>query len=115
MIAHIVLFRPRSDLTLAAREASIRAFSIALDQIPSIRRARVGRRVTHGRPYEELMKVDYQYAAVLEFDDIQGLKSYLEHSAHKELAASFFATFETALIYDFELGEGALALAGLVD
>jgi stress responsive alpha/beta barrel protein len=115
MIAHVVLFRPKADLTPPAREALVQAFAAAINQIPSIRRLRVGKRVTHGRPYEDLMEVDYQYAAILEFDDLQGLKGYLEHAAHVQLAASFFAASGTTLIYDFELGEGAAALTGLSD
>lgn len=115
MIAHVVLFRPRSDLTPAARETFITSFKNALDQIPSLRRARVGKRVTHGRPYESLMKEDYEYAAILEFDDLEGLKAYLAHTAHEQLAASFFGSSEVALIYDFELGEGAAALVNLVE
>jgi hypothetical protein len=110
MIAHVVLFRPRADLGGAGRDALGRAFERALREIPSIRRARVGRRVTHGRPYEALMRADYQYAAVLEFDDIAGLHAYLEHPAHEQLAAQFFSAFEDALMYDFEMSGTAAPL-----
>lgn len=111
MIAHIVLFRPRADLSPAARTALAAAFEAALREIPSIRRARVGPRVLHGRAYETLMQVDYQYAAVLEFGDAAGLQAYLEHPTHQQLASQFFEAFEQALMYDFELQEGAAALA----
>ena len=112
MITHMVLLRPRSDLEPAARDALLRDLDVALREIPSIRRARVGRRVTHGRPYEALMTVDYQYAAVLEFDDLDGLKAYLSHSAHEKLANSFFAACESALMYDFDLEEGTTGVTG---
>jgi hypothetical protein len=102
MIAHVVLFRPRTDLAPDARDALTGAFEAAIREIPSIRRVRVGKRVTHGRPYEALMRVDYQYAALLEFDDLAALKAYLEHPAHERLATQFFAAFEEALMYDFE-------------
>lgn len=111
MIAHVVLFRPRGDLSPAARNALAAAFETALREIPSIRRARVGRRLVHRRPYEALMHVDYQYAALLEFDDAAGLRAYLEHPAHQQLASQFFEVFEHALMYDFDLQEGT---AGLV-
>jgi hypothetical protein len=114
MIAHVVLLRPRPDLTPSARESFVRAFTAAVEQIPLIRRARVGRRITHGRPYEALMNVDYQYVAILEFDDIDGLKGYLEHKAHEQLAASFFASSDATLIYDFDLVEDTSALMALV-
>ena len=113
MIAHVVLFSPRSDLSPAARHALAGAFEAALREIPSIRRARVGRRVLHGRAYEALMPIDYQYAAVIEFDDAAGLAAYLEHPAHVQLASQFFSAFEHALMYDFDLKEGAAGLAEL--
>jgi|SRR5687767_3436723 hypothetical protein len=113
MIAHIVLFKPRPDLAVDARERLAASFQTALREIPSIRRARVGRRITHGRSYERLMSVDYQFAAVLEFDDEAGLKAYLEHPAHQQLGALFFETFEQALMYDFSLADGTAALAGI--
>jgi hypothetical protein len=114
MITHLVLFRPRPDLSDTDRRALADALTTALRDIPSIRGARVGRRVTHGRPYEALMRVDYSYAAVLEFDDVAGLKAYLEHPAHAALGAMFFACFEDALMYDFELKEGAAGIADLL-
>jgi hypothetical protein len=106
MIAHVVLFTPRADLSADARRELVASFETALRQIPSIRRARVGTRITHGRGYETLMTVDYQYAALLEFDDAAGLKAYLEHPAHQKLGAQFFEMFEQALMYDFDLAEG---------
>ena len=110
MTVHLVLFRPRPDLTDDQRAALASAFELALRGIPAIRRARVGRRVMIGRAYEALMRSDYPYAAVIEFDDETGLRAYLDHPAHQQLAARFFESFEDALIYDFELEEGAAAL-----
>jgi hypothetical protein len=110
MIAHLVLFKPRANLSSDARSRLAASFEAALREIPSIRRARVGRRVLNGRPYEALMTVDYEYAALLEFEDLAGLKAYLDHPAHQELGSEFFDVFEQALMYDFELQEG---LAGL--
>jgi hypothetical protein len=106
VITHVVLFRPRPSLTADDRRRLTETLIAALRTIPSIRRARVGRRVTHGRGYESLMRADYSYAALLEFDDLAGLLAYLEHPAHDALAARFFESFEEALIYDFELKEG---------
>lgn len=106
MIAHVVLFRPRPGLTDIDRRSLADAFNAAIRDIPSIRRARIGPRVTHGRGYEALMRVDYQYAAILEFDDVAGLKAYLEHPVHEALGARFFAMFEEALMYDFEVKDG---------
>ncbi len=106
MIAHVVLFTPRANLTARERDDLVRAFTSALEQIPSLRRSRVGRRVTHGRPYEAQMREHFEYAAILEFDDLSGLKAYLEHPAHEQLGQLFFSAFERALIYDYDLGSG---------
>jgi len=106
MIAHVVLFRPQPDLSPEDRRSLGEELTAALHAIPSIRRARVGRRVTLGRGYEQLMRADYPYLALLEFDDLAGLQAYLEHPAHAQLATQFFAAFEEALMYDYELQEG---------
>ncbi|MBI2188615.1 MAG: Dabb family protein [Acidobacteria bacterium] len=113
MIAHIVLFRPRRDLTAESRQALVAALEAALAGIPAIRRARVGRRLRLGRAYDALMRADYPYIAILEFDDEAALTAYLEHPAHEQLAARFYAAFEDALMYDFELAEGTAGLAAL--
>ena len=44
------------------------------------------------------MREDYTHAAILEFDDLDGLTAYLEHPAHAELASRFFECFEQALM-----------------
>jgi hypothetical protein len=113
VIAHVVLFRPRADLAPSERHGLAEVLAAALRAIPSIRRARVGQRVTHGRPYERLMHVDYTFAALLEFDDMAGLKAYLEHPAHDALGTRFFEVLEEALMYDYELFEGEDGIARL--
>jgi hypothetical protein len=114
MTVHLVLFRPRADLTNNQRTALASSFELALRDIPAIKRARVGRRVMVGREYEQLMRSDYPYAAVVEFDDTTALRAYLDHPTHQQLAARFFESFDDALIYDFELEEGSAALASMV-
>ena len=115
MIVHVVLFRPRAGLSPEQRARLSEVFLTAIGTIPSIRRARVGRRVTHGRGYETLMTADYSHAAILEFDDMAALGAYLNHPAHEQLGALFFETFEQALMYDYELRDGADGVASLTD
>ena len=91
------------------------AFERALNDIPFVRRARIGRRITIGRDYERLMAVDYEYAVVIEFDDVAGLKGYLEHSAHEEMGRRFFESIEAGLVYDFEMTTGADGLDDLLE
>jgi len=103
LIAHIVLFRLRPEVSMEERRALIEAWSAALNDIPAIRRARVGRRVLIGRSYESLTRLDFPYAAVLEFDDIDALRAYLDHPAHETMATRLFAAIADTLIYDFEM------------
>jgi hypothetical protein len=114
MIVHVVLFRPRAHLPAADRARLGVVFAEALREIPSIRRASVGTRVLHGRGYEALMRTNYSHAAILEFDDMAGLRAYLEHPAHDALGTLFFEMFEEALMYDFALKEGPSGVEDLV-
>jgi len=115
MIAHVVLFRERAAVTVEDRRAFSRALEQAHSQIPSVRRFHVGRRVRHGRPYEQAMTEDYTYAAVVEFDDVDGLKAYLNHPAHEGLARLWASLSESTLVYDYEMSEasGAAAVLGV--
>jgi hypothetical protein len=115
MILHVVLFRPRKDLSAGARRGLADALRRAIDEISAIKRIRIGRRRTHGRPYEQLMRVDYTHAAILEFEDMAALRAYLEHPSHADLAAQFFECFEQALMYDFDVRDGHAGLAALIE
>lgn len=98
-----MLFRLRPEVSLEERRALIDAWAAALNDIPAIRRARVGQRVRIGRSYESLTRLDFPYAAVLEFDDVNGLRAYLDHPAHEAMATRLFAVIADTLIYDFEM------------
>jgi len=115
VIVHVVLFTPKPNLDTGERQRLAEAFAAAVTQIPSVRRARVGRRVTHGRPYEQLMRVDYSHAAVIEFDDVAGLQAYLNDPVHDLLASRFFAAFEHALMYDFDIDDGERGVRTLLE
>jgi len=110
VIAHVVLFRPRPNLRGDDRRVLIDAWATALREIPSIRRARIGRRIRIGRPYEALTRTDFPYAAILEFDDEEGLRAYLDHPAHETVATRLFAAIEETAIYDLALEASADAL-----
>ena len=115
MLAHVVVFRPKAGLSDDDRRGLADALSTAIQEIPSVRRARVGMRITHGRPYEQLMRTDYTHAAILEFDDLDGLQAYLLHPAHDALAARFFTSFEEGLFYDYELSDGVAGVRRLLE
>ncbi len=59
------------------------------------------------------MRTDYEYAALLDFDDLAGLKAYLEHPAHLALATRFFSAVDESLVYDYELEDGETGLERL--
>ena len=103
MIAHLVLFRPKATLSDAQRADVVRALEHALNNIPLIARAHLGRRLVMQRPYDALNAQDFPYCAVLEFTTREDLLAYLEHPAHQELGMQFYATSESALAYDFEM------------
>ena len=104
MIAHLVLFKPHDSLSPADRLAILDNVGAALQRCPTVRGVRVGRRVRHGIPgYEQVMPDDYQYALILEFDDLQGLRDYLTDPAHAQLGSFFTSAASKALAYDYEL------------
>jgi hypothetical protein len=106
MIVHVVLFEPRADLTDDERQAVLEDLRHAVAAIPSLRRLRLGRRVRHGLAgYEQAMAIDYQYVAIFEFDDREGLETYLRHPAHAAAGRHFTASAAHSLAYDFEMIE----------
>jgi len=106
MIVHVVLFSPRADLSPADRTAVLDALQSAATNIPSIKRVRVGRRVNHSLPgYEQMMRDDYDYAVFIEFDDVEGLKAYLQHPAHAAAGHHFTASASKALAYDYDVAD----------
>ncbi|HET9191537.1 MAG TPA: Dabb family protein [Vicinamibacterales bacterium] len=110
MVTHVVLLRPRAGLSAHERAGLADALRAAIETIPSIRRARIGRRVTFGRGYEQSMQTNYEFVALLDFDDLDGLRAYLDHPAHEALATRFFQVLDDALMYDYEVEEGLKGL-----
>ena len=104
MVTHLVLMKPRLDLSPADRRALIDAFERAVREIPTVRATRAGRRVRHGAGYEASAPDAADYFVVIDFDDLDGLQTYLRHPAHDELGARFGQSLSSAAVYDFEVG-----------
>ena len=104
MIAHVVLFRPKPDLSADDRRSLVTAFERAIREIPAVRNVRVGRRITLGARYEQRMPETADYLIVIDFDDLEALQMYLRQPAHEELGARFNQSLSSAWIYDFEVG-----------
>lgn len=107
---HVVLFTPRPDITDAERRAIGETLEHALTGIPSVRRFSVGRRVRTGAAYDQLPG-DFDYCAVIEFEDLEGLQAYLQHPAHGELGRLFYTTSREAFAADYETVHTAPAKA----
>lgn len=112
MVTHIVLMKPRADLTPADRQAFIDAFDRAMREIPTVRGVRIGRRVAHGASYEQSTP-DMDHLALIDFEDLAGLQAYLRHPAHAELGARFGQSLSAAWVYDFEAGGIEMLRGGL--
>jgi stress responsive alpha/beta barrel protein len=108
VIAHVVLLQPRASLSTTERREALATLARAASDLSEIRRFRIGRRVRHGlRGYEQSMAQDYEFALVIEFDDVDGLKRYLEAPAHAALGHLFATATAAALAYDYEIVEPA--------
>jgi hypothetical protein len=103
VVVHVVLFRPKADASDADRRQMFDALHAAATGIPSVRRFHIGTRATHGAAYERLMREDFPFAAIVEFDDLAGLQAYLRHPQHEQLGTLFYQLQESALAYDYEI------------
>ena len=104
MIAHVILFEPRPDITPQERDAVLSALAEAA-RAPSVRSCRVGRRVKHGLPgYEQLMP-PFEFAVITEFDHVDALREYLQHPAHETAGKYFTTAAASALALDYEMTE----------
>jgi stress responsive alpha/beta barrel protein len=111
VIAHVVLLQPRASLSTAERKQALASLTRAASEMSEIRRFRIGRRVRHGLPgYEQAMAQDFEFALIVEFDDVEGLKRYLRAPAHAALGGLFTTATDAALAYDYEIVEPADAV-----
>ena len=102
MITHVVLFSPQAGLGEPQKTEILASLQRAVSQCPTVRASRIGRRVRHGLPgYEQHMREDYQYLLELDFDDVEGLKAYLEHPAHGAIGGFFTSAASASLAYDY--------------
>ena len=107
MIAHIVLFSPKSSLNARERQDTIDALERACSDIPQIKRVRVGRRRLLGYAYDALAPVHVEYALVMEFESAADLHAYLHHPAHVALGHHFNNSAEVAIALDFAIGDAS--------
>jgi hypothetical protein len=103
VIAHIVLFEPKSHVSDEERRTFVAVLNQALTGIPEIERARVGRRIVPDIEYgSSVGHSTHTYAAVLEFASVDRLMRYLNHSAHRELGRLFWHHCSSTVILDVQ-------------
>jgi hypothetical protein len=106
VIAHVVLLQPRASLSTTERKEALASLARAASEVSEIRRFRIGRRVRHGLPgYEQAMAQDFEFALIIEFADVEGLKRYLKAPAHAAVGQLFTTATDAALAYDYDIVE----------
>jgi hypothetical protein len=108
--AHIVLFQPKATTSAGDRAAFARQFERACREIPNVRRAIVGKAASVDAGYARSFgDGQFDFAAVLEFDDRDGLVAYLTHPLHKELGRLFWVVCERTAIVEVDLVDAKTA------
>jgi len=102
MLTHLVLLKPKVDLSPGDRQAMLDALLAAARAIPTVRALRIGQRLRHGAGYETAPPDTADVLVAFDFDDLPGLQAYLVHPAHDMLARLFYES-QAAAAYDFEL------------
>jgi hypothetical protein len=104
VIAHVVLFKPKANITPQEKGLFAQSFKDTCTCVQTIRKASIGRVLSFNSfPAELLGDKTYEFAAYLEFDDLAGLKAYLEHPKHAELAGLFWRFCESTVYADVEM------------
>lgn len=103
MIAHVVLFEPKKETTVSERDAFVELLRMTFSEIGTVRRSFIGRRHKIGATYEAVIgDTAYSYASVVEFDDVEGLQTYLEHPLHLKVGQLFWQHCDRTMIVDVD-------------
>jgi hypothetical protein len=103
VIAHIVLFEPKPELDPDRLRSFARSVIEGLRSIPSIRRARIGKAIFVDPGYQRVFgDKTYKYAAVLEFENRDGLVAYLRHPQHDRIGREFWNSCAFTTIVEVE-------------
>jgi hypothetical protein len=103
MILHVVLYRPRPDLSDRDKHAFLQALTEARHTVGSIRHFWVGRALSDSPAYLMSVSSEFPFVAIAAFADRVGLLEYLEHPTHAAVSRLFNGTAEAALIFDFDV------------
>lgn len=110
MIQHIVLFTPKPSLSDDARGSFAALVTETLSASSHIARYSIGRRVDVDAGYQRSFgDKTYEYAAILEFADRDGLVAYLNDSSHGRLGQMFWEYCESCVVCEVETNASATA------
>ena len=114
MIAHIVLFNPKTSVTQAQRVAFGQLIANVFGAVPAVSRVRVGKRIDVDPGYSRYLGDSaYEFSAVAEFEDKDSLVEYLNHPLHHELGRMFWETCESTVVIEVSCVDGKDAEAVL--
>src|SRR5262249_5806675 len=78
----------------------------AVDQIPEVKRARIGKTISLVQvPENNIGRKAYSFAAVFDFETASDLQRYLEHAGHQPVREAFWRNCSATLIADVEIGD----------
>lgn len=104
MIAHIVLFNPKSTVTDVQLLSCAQLLERLSREVPGVLRASAGRSISIDPGYlRPLGDKTYQNVCVLEFKDRSSLVAYLTHPLHRELGQLFWEICESSVILESEM------------
>lgn len=104
MIAHVVLFNPRSTASKDLLLSCAQLLERLAREVPGVIRASVGRTVEIDAGYpREFGETTYQNICILEFNDKSSLISYLNNPLHRDLGRLFWQLCDSAAILETEM------------
>ena len=110
MLAHIVLFEPKPGISEGQKRLFAQLFQDLSRAVSSVRRANVGRSIDLNTGYaREFGEKTYRYAAVVEFDDSEGLVEYLTHPIHQKLGKMFWDICDRTTIIETKMADAKVS------
>ena len=97
---HVVVFTMKKDAPKDAVPAAIEDCHVLLAGIPTVRGLKVGRPAEKATP---VAKKNHDFALLVQFENADGLMTYLEHPQHKKFLEKHGAHFdmEKLQVFDF--------------
>ena len=99
-LIHVVILKLKEGSSDSEVQSVIDDTYSQLAKIKTVRGAWAGKPVSKGGTPDA--STDYTVALVLVFDDADGLKTYLNDSAHTKFADKHLKKWETPVVYDIE-------------